>query len=137
MRGDVCIAANERFTQAELTVESGGSQIHSSRVDLDPAKLSTTTVDLPSGAVRKPLTITLKNRDGRVLLRYRTDSPVDNNPDFRAATRPIPDTKNPTSAEQSYVEGLAFDKKSKEREARMHMSKLCGAILVLHRLTLR
>ena len=53
-----------------------------------------------------------------MLLRYRTDSPVDNNPDFKPATRPIPDPKNPTSAEQSYVEGLAFDKKSKEREAR-------------------
>ena len=117
-RATIVIAANEPFTQAELTLESGGRQIHSSRVDLDPAKLSTTAVDLASGAERKPLTITLKNRDGRVLLRYRTDSPVDNNPDFRAATRPIPDAKNPTSAEQSYVEGLAFDKKSKEREAR-------------------
>ena len=29
-----------------------------------------------------------------------------------------PDPKNAQSAEQSYVEGLAFDKKSKERDAR-------------------
>jgi tetratricopeptide (TPR) repeat protein len=117
-RATVVVAANERFNQAELTLESGGKQIHSNRVDLDPAKLSTTTVDLPAGAVHKPLTVTLKNREGRILIQYRTDSPVDNNPDFKPATRPIPDPKNSTSAEQSYVEGLAFDKKSKEREAR-------------------
>ena len=117
-RALVVIAANERFDQAELMVESGGKQIHSSRVDLDPAKLSTTTVHLPTAAVRKPLIVTLKKRDGRILIQYRTDSPVDNNPDFKPATRPIPDPGNSTSAEQSYVEGLAFDKKSKEREAR-------------------
>jgi tetratricopeptide (TPR) repeat protein len=97
-------------------VAHGGRQIHTARVDLDPAKLFTTTVDVP--ASRQPLEVTLKSREGRVLLRYRTDSPVDNNPDFKPATRPIPDPKNVASAEQSYVEGLAFDKKSKEREAR-------------------
>jgi len=117
-RAIVVIAPNERFNQAELILESGGKQIQSSRIDLDPAKLSTTAVDLPAGAARKPLTVTLKNRDGRILIQYRTDSPVDNNPDFKPATRPIPDPRNPASAEQSYIEGLAFDKKSKEREAR-------------------
>jgi tetratricopeptide (TPR) repeat protein len=117
-RAFVAIAANQRFNQAELIVESGGKQIHTSRIDLDPARLSSTTVDLPAGSGPKPLTVTLKNREGRVLIQYRTDSPVDNNPDFKPATRPIPDPNNPTSAEQSYVEGLAFDKKSKEREAR-------------------
>src|SRR5262249_9789317 len=49
---------------------------------------------------------------------YRTDSPVDANPDFKPATRPISDPKNATSAEQRYVEGVAFDKKSKEGELR-------------------
>jgi tetratricopeptide (TPR) repeat protein len=117
-RAFVAIAANERFTQAELIVESGGKQIHTSRIDLDPARLSSTTVDLPAGSGPRPLTVTLKNREGQVLIQYRTDSPVDNNPDFKPATRPIPDPNNPTSAEQSYVEGLAFDKKSKEPEAR-------------------
>lgn len=117
-RAIVVIAANERFNQAELSVESGKNQIHSSKVDLDPARLSTTALDLPAAARRKPLTIKLKSREGRTLIEYRTDSPVDNNPDFKPATRPIPDPKNASSAEQSYVEGLAFDKKSKEREAR-------------------
>lgn len=113
-RATVSIAPNQRFSQAELTLASGGKQIHSSRVDLDPARV--TTIDVP--ATRQPLELTLKSNDGRVLLRYRTDSPVDNNPDFKAATRPLPDPPNATSAEQSYGAGLALDKKSKEREAR-------------------
>ena len=117
-RATIAIAANERFSQVELIVDTGGQQIHSSKVDLDPARVFAIGVDLPASAGRKPLTVTLKNRDGRTLIQYRTDSPVDNNPDFKPATRPIPDPKNATSAEQSYIEGLAFDKKSKERESR-------------------
>src|SRR6185436_4672679 len=90
--------------------------VHTTHVDLDPAKLFTTTVEVPSP--RQPLELTLKSKEGRVLLRYRTDSPVDNNPDFKPATRPIADSQNPTSAEQSDVDGLALDKNSKERVAR-------------------
>ena len=119
LRGDratISVAANQRFSQAEFTVANGGRHLHTTHVDLDPAKLFTTTAEVPSP--RQPLELTLKSKEGRVLLRYRTDAPVDNNPDFKPATRPIADSKNPTSAEQSYVEGLALDKKSKEREAR-------------------
>jgi hypothetical protein len=115
-RATVSIAANQRFGQAEFALVNGGKQVHATKVDLDPAKPFTTTIEVP--APRQPLELTLKSKDGRVLLRYRTDSPVDNNPDFKPATRPIADPKNPVSAEQSYVEGLAFDKKSKERDAR-------------------
>lgn len=115
-RATVSISANRRFSQAEIALANGSKQLNATRVDLDPAKLFTTTIEVP--ALRQPLELTLKSNDGRVLLRYRTDSPVDNNPDFKPATRPIADPKNPASAEQSYVEGLAFDKKSKEREAR-------------------
>jgi tetratricopeptide (TPR) repeat protein len=115
-RANISIAANQRFAQVELTVANGEKQIHAARVDLDPATIYTTAIEVP--ASRQPLTVTLKSADGRVLLQYRTDSPVDNNPDFKPATRPIPDPTNPASAEQSYVEGLAFDKKSKERDAR-------------------
>ncbi|HEV8430271.1 MAG TPA: DUF5107 domain-containing protein [Pyrinomonadaceae bacterium] len=115
-RATVSIAANRRFRQAETALANGSKQLNATRVDLDPAKLFTTTIEVPEP--RQPLELTLKSNDGRVLLRYRTDSPVDNNPDFKPATRPIADPKNPASAEQSYVEGLAFDKKSKEREAR-------------------
>jgi tetratricopeptide (TPR) repeat protein len=115
-RAHISVAANRRFDQVELTLANGEKQIHTVRMDLDPAKIYTTSVAV--AASRQPLVLTLKSNDGRVLLRYRTDSPVDDNPDFKPATRPIPDPKNVTSAEQSYVEGLAFDKKSKEREAR-------------------
>jgi len=115
-RATVSIAPNQRFSQTELILASGGKQVHSEQIDLDPTKVFTTNIDVP--APRQPLELTLKSKDGRVLLRYRTDSPVDNNPDFKPATRPIPDPPNPNSAEQSYVAGLAFDKKSKEREAR-------------------
>lgn len=112
----VSLAATKRFEQVQLTIANGDRQVSATRVDLDPTKLFTTTIDVPFP--RQPIELTLKSNDGRVLVQYRTDSPVDNNPDFKPATRPITDPKNVASAEQSYVEGLAFDKKSKEREAR-------------------
>lgn len=115
-RATVSIAPNQRFSQVELNLTSGGKEVHAERIDLDPTKVFTSTFDVPTP--RQPLVLTLKSKDGRVLLRYRTDSPVDNNPDFKAATRPVPDPPNAASAEQSYVAGLAFDKKSKERDAR-------------------
>ncbi len=118
----VSIAPNRRFTHAELVLLNGKPQ-QATLVDLDPAKISTANFDAPEP--QQPVELIIKTRDGRLLLRYRTDSPVDNNPDFKPATRPIPDPKNSTSAEQSYVEGLAFDKKSKEREARQaHLEAL-------------
>ena len=115
-KATVSIAPNQRFSEAEFALANGGKQLQTTRIDLDPAKIFTTTIDVP--VAKQPLEVTLKSKDGRVLLRYKTDSPVDNNHDFKPATRPIADPKNPASAEQSYVEGLAFDKKSKEREAR-------------------
>jgi len=117
-RASVAISANQRFDQAELIVESAGKQFHASRINLDPTHIFSTSVDLPPNIANQPIVLTLKSKDGRTLISYRTDSPVDNNPDFKPATRPIADAKNSASAEQSYVEGLAFDKKSKEREAR-------------------
>ena len=114
----ISVSANERFKEVSLTLEAGSKQVHESRIDLDPAKLFTRTIELPGSAKGLPLTVRLKGKDGRVLIKYSTDSPADDNPDFKPATRPIPDPKNTASAEQSYVEGLALDKKSKEREAR-------------------
>jgi tetratricopeptide (TPR) repeat protein len=117
-RANVTLNVNARFDDAELTVEAGGRRLHSDRVDLDPAKAHTAAVQIPSDAAGKPLVVTLKAKDGRQLLKYSTDMPVDGNPDFKPATRPLPDPKVPTSAEQAYVEGLAADKKSNERVAR-------------------
>ena len=117
-RAVITANVNSRFSDAEFTVESGGHALRSERVKLDPAKTFSDTIDLPAAAMDQPLTVTFKSKDGRVLIKYRTDTPIDGNRDFKPATRPIPDPKISTSAEQAYVEGAAFDKKSKEREAR-------------------
>jgi tetratricopeptide (TPR) repeat protein len=117
-RATVTANVNAKFDDAELTVESQGRRLHSDSVDLDPAKTHTASVQLPADLAGKPLLVTIRAKGGRELLRYATDMPVDGNPDFRPATRPVTDPKVATSAEQAYVEGLAADKKSNERTAR-------------------
>ena len=118
-RATVTANVNSRFNDSELMVECGGTSIRSERVNLDPAQTFIASFDLPSTAVGHPMTISFKNKQGRVLIKYRTDMPIDGNPAFKPATRPIPDPVIGNSAEQAYVEGLAFDKKSKERELRV------------------
>lgn len=118
IRAVITANANERFDDAELTVESEGERLRSTRVDLDPARTFSATVEIPAKAAGKPLTITFRSKDGRQLLSYRTDTPIDGNADFKPATKPAPDPKLQTSAEQAYVEGLAADKKSNERASR-------------------
>lgn len=117
-RAVITANSNARFNDAQFAVESGGVILHSDRVKLEPAKTFTATIDLPAKAVGQPLTVSIKTKEGRELIRYRTGTPIDGNTAFKPATRPVPDPKIATSAEQAYVEGLAFDKKSKEREAR-------------------
>jgi tetratricopeptide (TPR) repeat protein len=118
-RAVVTANVNSRFKDAEFAIHSGEKLIKSDRVDLDPAQPFRTSVDLPATAVGHPLTISFTNKQGRTLLKYRTDTPIDGNANFKPATRPIPDPVNPSSAEQAYVEGVAFDKKSKEHELRI------------------
>ena len=113
--------ANARFKDAEFVAEVCALENcrRSERVDLDPAKPFTASVPLPvQNMFPPPLTVSFKSKDGRQLIRYNNFTPWDGNPDFKPATRPLPDPRVPTSAEQAYVEGLAFDKKSKERDAR-------------------
>jgi len=114
---------NSRFTDAEIRIESGGVTLRANKVNLDPAQTFRTSIDLPASAVGHPLTVIFRDKQGRELIRYRTDTPIDGNPDFKPATRPIPDPKVSNSAEQAYVEGLALDKKSKERELRAAYSE--------------
>ncbi|MDQ2856404.1 MAG: DUF5107 domain-containing protein, partial [Acidobacteriota bacterium] len=118
-RAVITANVNSRFNDAEFTVERGGVALHSERVKLDPVKTFSATIDLPATAVGQPVTVAFKTKEGRQLIKYRTDTPIDGNLDFKPATRPVPDAQIATSAEQAYVEGLAFDKKSKEREARV------------------
>ncbi|HUS12050.1 MAG TPA: DUF5107 domain-containing protein, partial [Pyrinomonadaceae bacterium] len=117
-RAVVTANANARFSDVEFAVESNGARLRSDRIDFDPAKTFSATIELPSKAIGQPLSVSFKTKEGRTLIHYRTDTPIDANPDFKAATRPIPDPKIAASAEQSYIEGIAFDKKSKERESR-------------------
>jgi tetratricopeptide (TPR) repeat protein len=117
-RAVITANANAHFSDAQFTVESGGAVLRSEQVTLDPAKTFTATIELPAKAVGQPLTVAFKSKEGRQLIRYRTDTPIDANPDFKPATRPVPDPGVPNSAEQSYIEGFAFDKKSREHEAR-------------------
>jgi tetratricopeptide (TPR) repeat protein len=106
--------ANSRFKDAVFVAGE-----RKERVDLDPAKPFTTSVPLQfQSKSPPPFSVSFTSKDGRELIRYNNLTPPDGNPDFKPATRPVPDPKIPTSAEQAYVEGLAFDKKSKERDAR-------------------
>src|SRR5205085_2811726 len=91
---------------------------YQARVNLTPTQVFNARVAIPARFANQPLAIRFLNKDGRTLIDYRTDSPVDGNPDFKPATRPLPDPTAQGSAEQAYVEGLAADKKSNEHAAR-------------------
>jgi tetratricopeptide (TPR) repeat protein len=107
---------NASFEDAELKVETEGQEIANKRLNLRPAETFRESLTIPAGDT--PLTVRLTGKAGRELIRYRSDTPVDGNPEFRPATRPIPDLVAPGSAEQAYVQGLAADKKSNEPAAR-------------------
>ncbi len=107
---------------SEFSHRSSGSgqsrPIKLQRVSLDPAKPVAVTFDLPAGVSEKRLIVILKSKEGQELLHYRTDFPADGNPDFKPATRPVPDKEVEGSAEQAYFEGLIADKESREEPAR-------------------
>jgi tetratricopeptide (TPR) repeat protein len=107
-----------RFDDAQLVVEAGPTIVHSERVNLSASAPFVADLNLPVKLGREPLTVTFKSRDGRELIRYRTDTPIDGNPDFQPAQRAAVDPTSPSSAEQSYLSGLAADKKSNEVAAR-------------------
>ncbi|MEP7271268.1 MAG: DUF5107 domain-containing protein [Acidobacteriota bacterium] len=110
--------ANAQFDDASLILEVDGEPLHTSRVNVSPTAPLTMAIELPPQAVNRPLTVTLKSKAGYNLVRYRTDTPPDGNPDFKAASRPPLDPVVPASAEQAYIAGLAADKKSNEQGAR-------------------
>jgi tetratricopeptide (TPR) repeat protein len=117
-RARIALSANAVFEDAQMRVEAGGELVRSLRATLRPEAPFTAEIDLPAGTAGRPVAVIVTNREGRELLRYRTDLPVDGNPDFRPATRPAPDPLVGTSAEQAYVEGVAADKRSDEGSAR-------------------
>src|SRR5262247_1704625 len=106
--------ASAKFDDAELFIAASGKQIHSSRINFSPERPFATTVKLPAPMV---IVVRIRAKDGRELVHYYTDSPPDGNPDFKPATRPMPDPA-PASAERFYLAGLAADKKSDDPAAR-------------------
>src|SRR5262249_46464844 len=103
------------FKGAQLTVEASGKTVHQSTLDLSPEKPFAATITVPRQTV---VSVAIRSAEGRELIRYRTDAPIDGNPEFQPATRRAPDPAVPSSAEQAYVTGLAADKKSNEPAAR-------------------
>jgi tetratricopeptide (TPR) repeat protein len=114
----VAANVNASFDDAELKVEAEGQTIATRRANLNPANAFHAVFDLPASVDGKPIAVWLADKTGRELIRYRTDTPVDGNPEFRPATRPVPDPTVPGSAEQAYVQGVGADKKSNEPAAR-------------------
>ncbi|HUJ21627.1 MAG TPA: DUF5107 domain-containing protein, partial [Bryobacteraceae bacterium] len=109
---------NAAFQNAELKVEAEGRAIAAKSVDLKPMDVFHASFDIPPGVNGQPVTVRLADQTGRELIHYSTDTPLDGNPEFQPATRPLPDPMAPASAEQAYVQGLAADKKSNEPAAR-------------------
>lgn len=116
-RATVSVNANAKFDDVALTVESGNRRLYSERVRLDPAQTFSTQINLDAAA-GKPVRVHLKTKEGRELINYRTDAPVDGNPDFQRAAKPSADAQIKASAEQAYLLGITEDKKSNERAAR-------------------
>ena len=114
----VAVNVNAAFEDVQLKVEAEGQEIAALPVRLDPAHTFRASVPLREGLDGRPVMVRLADRTGRDLVAYSADTPIDGNPEFRPATRPIPDAAEPGSAEQAYLQGLAADKKSNEVAAR-------------------
>jgi tetratricopeptide (TPR) repeat protein len=114
----VGINANSRFPNAVLTAEAAGQKVFTQPVNLTPTAATSVSFDLPAAASGKPLAIRIATTQGRELITWRSDTPYDGNPEYKPATKPATDPAVSSSAEQAYVQGVAFDKKSDERNAR-------------------
>src|SRR5262245_38970843 len=117
-RAHVTVNANGVFEDAQVRVEAATGVIRSFSATLRPEAPFAADVELPQGSEGQPIAVVVASREGRELLRYRTDLPVDGNPDFRPATRAARDPEVTGSAEQSYLAGLTAEKASDARAAR-------------------
>jgi tetratricopeptide (TPR) repeat protein len=118
--GRARVAANftSRFDGALFVVEAPAATVHSEQVNLSPETPFAAEINLPDVGATEPLTVIFKGRDGRELIRYRTDTPVDGNADFKPAARPAYDAAVPNSAGQIYLAGLAAEKRGNDAPAR-------------------
>ncbi|HYK92231.1 MAG TPA: DUF5107 domain-containing protein [Acidobacteriota bacterium] len=117
-RARISINPTIRLESAQLTLEQNDRVLYGEQLTLSPDQSFSTSVDLAQLVEGAPLTLRLKSPDGREVISYHTGSPVDGNPDFKPAERPVPDPGIGTSPERACIRGLAFDKKSDELSAR-------------------
>ncbi len=117
-KATVALNSNATFDDARLAVEAGGRSVGERRVSLDPTKTTTETVDIPADLVGKPLVVRVTAKDGRELIRYRTDTLVDGNPEYTQAKRPLAEPEIATSADQPYQRGLVAEAEGRAPESR-------------------
>ncbi len=111
----VSLNVNTKQAGAVLKIGTPDKTLHTAKADLSPAKPYSATFDVPEAG---PLTIALASANGRQLLSYRTDAPVDGNPEFRPATKPPDEPKVPQTAAQAWERGVKADRESRDIQAR-------------------
>jgi tetratricopeptide (TPR) repeat protein len=112
------ITVTSRFDDTSLTLERGGEVIFQRKVSLTPVQPFFADVDLDLKGKGKPIAVNLITREGREILSWRTDLPIDGNSDFQPARRPVLDPAVASSPEQAWRDGMAADKKSNDVSAR-------------------
>ena len=119
-RGDgglkLTVNVNAACVAGEVRATAGDQTLASIQTSLDPTRPFGATVPLPAGTGEKPVAI-LVRCGGRTLLSYRTDMPIDGNPDFQPATPPPPLTVDPKSAQASVVAAEWHEKDGQEMKA--------------------
>ncbi len=113
----VAINVNTAFPGASLAVGSP-DVVRSYRVDLAPDTPYTAVLDLPPEAVTGPLVVRLAAANRTELLRYRSDEPVDGNPNLAPAEPHRDPPRDPKTADEAFAGAVAADKSSRELDAR-------------------
>ncbi len=117
-RTRISIQVTSRLEEAEITVERGTAPIFQRKTTLVPSQVFSAIFDADMKSTGSPLYVGVKSKEGRDILTWRSDEPIDGNPDFQPAHRPAPEAAVPSSAEQSWLAGTAADKRSDVTAAR-------------------
>ncbi len=116
-RARISIDTTLRIAGANVTLEQNGRTIYAEQVTLIPDRPITRTLDLPQLEEGPPVAVKVTSTEGWEVIAYRSDLPLDGNPDFKPAERPAASSEAAT-AETAYLRGLALDKKSDDQKAR-------------------
>jgi hypothetical protein len=117
----ISVDVNSLYPDAIITVvaDPGRGPFASVKVTLDPAAPFVADIPLPPEVRGGPLAIVV-SRNSQPLISYRTDTPIDGNPNFTPATPP-PDTSG-----QPYSQAVATDKRGLDAEARAAYERALG-----------